>query len=146
MFLEQSHVFFWKFCEDPTWFGWDIKLNFKTRPGNLDNARPFVSGYLTISMLASLGNVFLWRIFSVTTLRKSKNMRSMSCWGWGWRHTKLPNFILCCIFSMFCHYVLTFVRQILYYLSYYISNNRRRENKKYMQTSGTVIEIFFLLI
>ena len=41
MFLEQSHVFFWKFCEDPTWLGWDINLSFKTRPGNLDNARPF---------------------------------------------------------------------------------------------------------
>ena len=41
MFLEQSHVFFWKCFEDRTWFGWDIKLSFKTRPGNLDNSRPF---------------------------------------------------------------------------------------------------------
>ena len=41
MFLEQSHVFIWKCFEDRTWFGWDIKLSFKTRPGNLDNSRPF---------------------------------------------------------------------------------------------------------
>ena len=33
---------------------------------------PFVSGYLTISMLASLENSFLWWIFSVTALCKYK--------------------------------------------------------------------------
>ena len=33
---------------------------------------PFVSGYWTISMLASLGNAFVWLIFSVTTLCKYK--------------------------------------------------------------------------
>ena len=83
MFLEQSHVFFWKFCEDPTWFGWDIKLSFKTRPGNLDNSRHFCVWLLDYFHACPPRKCILWWIFSVTTLCKYKKYEMYVLMGLG---------------------------------------------------------------
>ena len=55
---------------------------------------PFVPGYLTISMLASLGNAFLWWIFSVTTLCKYKKYEMYVLLGLGMKTHKTTKFYI----------------------------------------------------